>query len=216
MKPEAERLLFEHDLATPLTNLRGAHYLLKMYVKSPSKEMEEALGILESNIRTVERMTGWYWRIRELAGTLEEADPWPLAGAAASLRRTAEAEATGLLPPEGEPQGLTAVPRVPLETGLLGAALTLAAAAGRPPRWTFEEAEGVATAVFALEGDSDLLDPGRLLRKVYWPGGRPLKAWLDPGLPYLAAVLEPFGGDLELVHGQGLWRLLARIPLAPP
>ncbi|MGC8762576.1 MAG: hypothetical protein ACP5VN_02915 [Acidobacteriota bacterium] len=216
MKPEAERLLFEHDLATPLTNLRGAHYLLKMYLKSPSPEVEEALAILESNIRTVERMAGWYWRIRELQGALQETEPWPLADAAASLRRTAEAERTGIAPPEGEPRGLTVVPRLPLETGLLGAALTLAAAAGRPPRWTFEEAEGEATAVYSLQGDSDLLDAGRLLRKVYWPGGPPLKAWLDPGLPYLAAVLEPFGGGLELVHGQGLWRLLARIPLAPP
>lgn len=216
MKPEAERLLFEHDLATPLTNLRGAHYLLKMYVKSPSKEVEEALKILASNIRTVERMTGWYWRIRELEGMLEEVEPWPLAEAAASLRRTAEAEAVGLFPPEGQPQGHTMVPRLPLETGLLGAALTLAAAAGRPPKWTFEATQGEALAVYALQGDSDSLDPGRLLRKVYWPGGRPLTAWLDPGLPYLATVLEPFGGGLEWVNGQGLLRLLARIPLAPP
>jgi hypothetical protein len=46
MRDEDERLFFEHDVATPFTNLRGAHYLLKLYLKDPSPEVDEALGIL--------------------------------------------------------------------------------------------------------------------------------------------------------------------------
>ncbi|MEW5765247.1 MAG: hypothetical protein ACOYXN_08415 [Acidobacteriota bacterium] len=216
MRPEDERLIFEHDLATPLTNLRGAQYLLKLYVKDPAEPVAEALQILESNTRTLERMLGWYWRLRELPESPEEGEPWGLSGLPADLSRRIAQESLPILPPGGATgDARLVVPRSALETGLLGAAITLASAAGRPPEWFFEPGEGLCHAVYTLDGDEELLDAGRILRKVYWPSARPVKAWLDCGLPYLSAVLKPFGGGLELIHREGLWRLEAAIPLSP-
>jgi hypothetical protein len=216
MRPEDERLIFEHDLATPLTNLRGAQYLLKLYLKDPAEPVAEALQILESNTRTLERMLGWYWRLRELPESAEESEPWRLSGFVADLARRVSEESLPVPPPGGEVgDARLVVPRSALETGLLGAALTLAAAAGRPPDWGFEAGQGLCHAVYRLEGDGELLDAGRILRKVYWPSAQPVKAWLDCGLPYLAGVLAPYGGGLELIHREGVWRLEAAIPLVP-
>jgi hypothetical protein len=216
MKPDDERAFFGHDLATPITNLVGAHFLLKMALKGDDLAAREALEILEANTRTLERMLGWYWRLRELEGSLVAVPPWPAAILIRRLRERVEEEALPVLAPELVPcDARLQIPPVPLETGLIGAAITLASASGREVSWRFEGGEGVLFSCFEVTGDQDLLDPERLFRKVYWPSRHKFPAWLDPCLPYLRAVLEPFGGNLELVWEEGRWTLTAALPLLP-
>ncbi len=216
MKPDDEQLFFGHDLATPLTNLHGAHFLLKASLKGENPAAQEALDILQGNIHSMERMLGWYWRIREVEGQLQPVDPWPLSGLFARLAGRIEGEELPVHPPAAVAcQGRTQVPQEPLEIGLLGAAITLNSASEREVRWTFEAGEGVLWSHVEVDGDQDLLDPGRLFRKVYWPSRRKISAWSDPSFPYLRAVLEPFGGSLELVWAGDLWRLTASVPVVP-
>jgi hypothetical protein len=216
MKPEDEKLFFGHDLATPLTNLVGAHYLLRLSVPRGDAAGQEALQILEANARTLERMLGWYWRLRELEAAQEPVEPWPAADLLPSLQKRIGEEALPLGPPAGTGcTGRLALPAEELEAGLLGAALTLHAAAKMPVAWSFEEREGVLVSRWAVEGDEEALDPGRLFRKLYWPSGVKVRPWLDPCLPYLRAVLEPRGGSLELSWAEGCWILEAVLPLVP-
>lgn len=216
MKPEDERAFFGHDLATPITNLAGAHFLLKAALKGDDPAAQEALEILEANIRTLERMLGWYWRLRELEGSLEAVAPWPAAILIRRLRERVEEEALPIKAPE--PILCNArlqIPPDPLETALIGAAITLTSASKREVSWSFEGGEGVLFSHFKVTGDQNLLDPERLFRKVYWPSRHKFPVWLDPCLPYLRAVLEPFGGNLELVWEKDRWTLTAALPLLP-
>jgi hypothetical protein len=216
VKPEDERTFFGHDLATPLTNLAGAHFLLKAALRGDHPEAQEALEILEANIRTLERMLGWYWRLRELEGSLAAVPPWSADLLVSRLQALVKEEAIPLQAPERiSCHGRLQIPPPPLEAGLIGAGLTLARASGGEVSWTFKSTEGVLLSHFRVSGDQDMLDPERLFRKVYWPSRQKFAAWLDPCLPYLRAVLDPFGGHLELVWEQGTWTLTAELPLLP-
>lgn len=216
MNPEHEKLFFEHDIATPLTNLHGAHYLLKLYLKDPGGEVEESLRILEANTRNVERMLGWYWRIHEMEGTLQPVTPWAAGELPARLATRVRDEALPVTPPSASDLSCRiAIPREPLEVGLLGAALTLRSAGGKAPVWSFEGGDAFCTARYDVEGDDEALDAERLFRKVFWPSDLPVPAWVDAGFPYLKCVLEAFGGSLELTWSDSLWSLRAAIPTAP-
>lgn len=216
MKPEDERTFFGHDLATPITNLAGAHFLLKGALKGDHPAAQEALEILEANTRTLERMLGWYWRLRELEGSLVAVPPWSAEILVQRIRALVEEEAIPLHAPDPIPcHGRLQIPAVPLEAGLIGACLTLARASGGEVSWTFESTEGVLFSHFEVTGDKDMLDPERLFRKVYWPSRHKIAAWLDPCLPYLRTVIEPFGGHLELVWEGDRWILTAELPLLP-
>jgi hypothetical protein len=216
MKPEDERLFFEHDIATPLTNSHGAAYLLKMGISKEDKNAAEALEILQSNLHTLERMVGWYWRIRELAGTLGEVEPWSAANLAHILSLRIDIEKAGVSPPaEAKLAGRLKIPQEHLAVGLIGAAVTLSSAAEESPIWALEEESGVLVSSYRVVGEEDRLDPARLFRKVYWPSRRALAAWIDPGLPYLATIAKPFGGTLDLAWSEGEWRLECRIPTVP-
>lgn len=213
MNPDHEKLFFEHDIATPLTNLHGAHYLLKLYLKERGPEVEESLRILEANIRNVERMLGWYWRTHELEGTLQPVTPWEAEELVHRLATRIGDEALPVDPPEDTAlRGRITIPKDPLEVGLLGAALTLRAASGSVPRWGFDSSDAFCRARYELDGDEDFLDPSRLFRKVFWPSNEPVAAWIDAGFPYLQSVLEGFGGSLELTWKSGAWSLEATIP----
>ena len=217
MRPEDERLFFEHDLATPLTNLQGAHYLLKMVVGSDPRSAD-AMEVLSHSIRTLERMLGWYWRTRELLDGREAGpvEPWPASALGKGIRERLEEERLPVDPPDEHlGKALLTVPQESLAAGLIGAAITLLAASKAVPQWELEEAPGLIVSCYSLEGDADLLDEERLFRKVYWPSARPMEAWLDPGLPYLEALLKPFGGSLELCWRSGLWRLECFVPVRP-
>jgi hypothetical protein len=213
---ERERLFFEHDLATPFTNLRGAHFLLGLAHKDPPADVRESMDILQGNIHILEKMLGWFWRTREVSATIEAVEPWPATEMNDDLAdRLREAELS-FPPPWGEPgPGMLTIPREPLEIGLIGAAITLRSASGTLPDWTLEGAEGLCVARFSLEGDENLLDAERLFRKYYWPGHRRCEGWFDPGLPYLEAVLKPFGGGLELAFKDRRWCLECAIPTLP-
>ncbi len=217
MKPEDERLFFEHDLATPLTNLQGAHYLLKMVVGNDPRSAD-AMEVLSHSVRTLERMLGWYWRTRELLDGREAGpvEPWPASTLGRGIRERLDEERLPVDPPdEHVGKALLNVPQESLAVGLIGAAITLLAASKAVPRWELEEVPGLVVSRYSLEGDADLLDEERLFRKVYWPSARPMEAWLDPGLPYLEALLKPFGGGLELSWRSGLWRLECFVPVRP-
>ncbi len=216
MKPEDEQLFFGHDLATPFTNLRGSHFLLKMALKTPGPDAQEALDILDANTHLLERMLGWYWRIREIEGQLQPVEPYPSHELVKRVGERIADEALPLRPPAPTSlEGKIRVPLDPLVTGLLGAAITLLSASEKEAAWTFEAGDGVLWSRYALGGDEYTLDPGRLFRKVYWPSRTKINAWADPCLPYLRAVLEPFGGALELTFEEGRWELAASIPLIP-
>ena len=216
MKPEDEAAFFGHDLATPITNLMGAHYLLKSALKGSNPDAQEALEILEANTRTLERMLGWYWRVRDLEGSLEAAAPWPAESLFPRLKERVEGEGLPLKAPKAcSCPARLQIPPGPLETGLIGAAITLRSASGREVFWDFECVEGVLFSRFVVEGEEQLLDPGRLFRKVYWPSRNRFSAWLDPSFPYLLAAIAPFGGSLELVWEEGRWTLTAALPLPP-
>ena len=147
MNPSDEKLFFGHDLATPLSNLLGAHYLLKASLDPGDHAAMEALEILEANARTLERMLGWYWRLRELEGSLEPVTPWPAADLPALLaERIAEAGLPLRAPERGPFEGRLRIPADPLCTGLIGAALTLEAASGQPVAWRLEGTSGPAPA----------------------------------------------------------------------
>lgn len=216
MRPEDERAFFGHDLATPITNLAGAHFLLKADIKGDHPAALEALDIMEANIRTLDRMLGWYWRLRELEGSLAAVPPWSAEILVPRIRALLEEEAIPLHAPDPIPcHGRLQIPAPPLDEGLIGAALTLARASGREVSWTFESTEGVLFSRFEVAGERDRLDPERLFRKVYWPSRHKIAGWLDPCLPYLRTVIEPFGGHLELVWEKDRWTLTAELPLLP-
>ena len=216
MKPEDEQLFFGHDLATPFTNLRGSHFLLKMALKTPGPDALEALDILDANSHFLERMLGWYWRIREIEGQLQPAAPYPSQEVLARVNQRIADEAIALRPPmPAAMEGRIQIPLDPLVTGLLGAAITLRSASESEAAWTFEAGDGVVWSRYSLEGDEYALDPSRLFRKVYWPSRTKVNGWSDPCLPYLRAVLEPFGGGLELTWEEGRWELAASVPLVP-
>ena len=216
MKHDEERLLFEHDLATPITNLQGASYLLRMNASPEDDAAREALDILDANVRTLERMTGWYWRVRELESGLSPSAPWDPSELPALIAERLASERVPLPPPSGvpAPRSVT-LPQEPLLTGLIGAGLTLMAASGGPPSWVFRDDDACVTCLFSLKGDPDTLDPERLFRKFYLPSRSRLAAWLDPGLPYLRTLLRASGGALEMRWSEGSWELAASIPAAP-
>lgn len=216
MKPEDEAAFFGHDLATPITNLLGAHYLLKSALRGENPAAQEALEILAANTRSLERMLGWYWRLRELEGALDASAPWPVEAMFTRLKERVEEEGLPLKAPKAcSCPARLQIPQEPLEVGLIGAALTLGSASGREVDWSFAIEEGILFSRFVVKGAEDLLDPGRLFRKVYWPSRNTFPAWLDPSFPYLRAVVEPFGGSLELVWEEGRWTLAAALPLLP-
>jgi hypothetical protein len=214
---DRERLFFEHDVATPLSNLKGAEYLLRRGLPDPDPRIRESLEILSGNIHHIERMLSWYWKTHSLRGNLEPVAPWRASDLPGLLEGRLREEGMPLNPPRAavKLRGWAQVPREPLVVGFIGAAATLASASGQEPSWTLSEVRGVLISACSVPGDASALDPGRLFRKYYWPSNGPVRAHLDAGFPYLEAVLEPFGGNLELAWADGLWTLLATLPLAP-
>ncbi len=213
-----ERLFFEHDLATPLSNLQGAHYLLRASLPDPGPEVEEALEILRGNAKALEKMLYWYWETRRLDESWPAAPAWSAAALAGELGALVAAHGLPVAPPVAEgalDAVVLAVPRPELGVALLGAAVTLRWASGVVPRWTLSAQAGTLRAEYSVEVPEEALDPGRLLRKLWWPARPPVEAALDPGLPYLRVLLERGGGGCELVRRQGAWRLEAWLPGAP-
>lgn len=215
-----ERLFFEHDVATPFSNLLGAAYLLKMALGEPSTQASEALEILENNTYALQKMLHWYWELRALeAPSGPPAPPWPFERLPQDLARCAKAHRLPLSPPEaGEGlRGLwTEVPPQALVLAITGAALTLRAASGSDPVWRLEGSGGVLHLTVSVAGEPGSLDPERLLRKLFWPPAEGSHGpMVDPGLPVLSALLHRHGGGCELVWGSGRWRLEAWLPGIP-
>lgn len=213
---DRERLFFEHDVATPLSNLKGAEYLLRRGLPDPDPRLRESLEILAGNIHHLERMLAWYWKTRSLGGSLAPVPPWPASGLPGLLEGRLRDEGVPLDPPRpaGRLRGWARPPQELMVVGLIGAAVTLASASGQTPSWTLSVVRGVLISACAVPGDSAALDPDRLFRKFYWPSAKPVQAHLDAGLPFLETVLEPFGGSLELMWEEGSWTLLATLPVA--
>lgn len=215
-----ERLFFEHDLATPFSNLQGAHYLLKAALDAPPAEAEEALGILAKNIRILERMLHHYWELRRLEASCPAEAPWSASLLATDLGLLVREHGLALpaLATAGDLGRLRlAAPRQPLAAGLLGAALTLRAASGEAVRWELRADAGVLGATLTVPGHDGTLDPERLFRKLCWPPADGLftDTPVDQGLPLLEAVLSRHGGGLELAFAKGEWRLEVWLPGAP-
>lgn len=216
-----ERLFFEHDLATPFSNLQGAHYLLQAALEEPSPEAGEALEILQRNIRGLDRMLHWYWELRRLEAACAPEAPWSSSLLQADLALLVREHRLPLPEPRGggDLAGLRlTAPRQPLTAGLLGAALTLRAASGEAVRWEVRASAGALGVTAAVAGAADGLDPERLFRKLWWPpaDGAVPESPLDAGLPLLEAVLTAHGGGLELAWARGEWRLEAWLPGAAP
>ena len=213
---DRERLFFEHDIATPLSNLRGADYLLRSGLKDPDERTSEALDILAGSIHHLERMLGWYSKTHDLRGRLEPAAPWSASALFGALAARILDERVPLAPPEaiGKLKGWAEVPQEPLVVGLIGAGVTLASASGLSIQWTLAVVRGVLKAAYAVPGNRLALDPSRLFCKYYWPSPKSLWTPLDAGFPYLEAVLELFGGGLEMAWEEEGWTLLATLPLS--
>jgi len=214
-----ERLFFDHDLATPFSNLQGAAYLLRMALGDPSPEAEEALEILENNTHALCKMLHWYWELRGLEGPAPPEPPWPVERLPQELAHCARAHRLPLPIPEvgGGLAGLRSdAPSSTLVLAFTGAALTLRAASGAQPEWLVEGVDGVLRLAVTVPGEPDTLDVERLFRKLYWAppegAGGPM---VDPGIPFLAALLKRHGGGCELVWGAGRWTLEAWLPGAP-
>lgn len=211
---DSEKLFFEHDLATPLSNLNGGRYLLGLYIKEPSPEIKEALRVIESSSRTLERMLGWYWRTRRLKEELQPVEPWSLEGLPGRLATRIEEEKLPLEPPDGSPGDFRInLPVNELETALLGVGLTLLSATKIVPEWTIEPGEEACLIKWRIVGEQDLIDRDRLLRKVFLPSFVEVAAWVDPGLPYMEILLDKVGGAFELDWKDNTWLLSARMPI---
>jgi hypothetical protein len=213
---DRERLFFGHDIATPLSNLRGADYLLRSGLKDPDERTGEALDILSGSIHHLERMLGWYSKTHDLGGHLEPAAPWSASALPGALSSRILEEGVPLALPEvkGKLGGWVDVPMEPFAVGLIGAGVTLASASGLAPSWTLTVVRGVLKVAYTVVGDRLALDPSRLFSKYYWPSPKPLWTPVDAGFPYLETVLQPFGGGLELVWEEDGWTLLATLPLS--
>jgi hypothetical protein len=213
---ERERLFFDHDIATPLSNLRGADFLLCSGLKDPDERTSEALDILSGSIHHIERMLGWYAKTHDLRGRLDAVPPWSASSLPGALASRILEEGAPLAPPEvqGKIKGWADMPLEPLAIGLIGAGVTLASASGMTPGWILSAVRGVLKAAYHVPGDRLALDPSRLFSKYYWPSPKPHWTPLDAGFPYLEAALEPFGGGLEMVWEEGVWTLLATLPLS--
>ncbi len=214
---EREKLFFEHDIATPLTNLKGSLFLLNAAIPDPSPEVEEALGILDGNIASLERMILWYHRTQILKDGVEPSLPWPAGGLRKSIGTRIREEEIPVSPPKSPSsvEGSLAVPKETLVVALIGAALTLSAASDESVEWELSARNGFLVMDYRVPGDQSTLDPSRLFRKVHWPSPRRLHAPVDPGLPYLNILLEHFDGSLELVWNEEIWTLEASVPLIP-
>lgn len=212
---DRERLFFEHDLAAPLSNLKGAEYLLRGAPGEPDERTLDALEILSHSIHHLERMLSWYWKTQELRGKVEPVEPWPVSGLPGRLESRIDEEGTPLNKPEvqGALRGWAEAPPDLLVMGLLGAGGTLAAASGASPQWGISAARGVLKCRYTVPGDRLALDPSSLFRKYYWPAPSPAASTLDSGFPLLEAILEPFGGGLEMAWEPDRWLLLATLPL---
>jgi len=214
-----ERLFFEHDLATPFSNLQGAAYLLKLALGEPSPEIEEALEILENNTHSLHKMLHWYWALRELEGPADPAPPWPADRFFQDLTYCARAHRLPLpLPEAGD--GLAGLrfsaPSPALVLAFTGAVLSLRAASGAEPVWRVEGAGGVLRLSASVPGEAGSLDVQRFSRKLFWaPPEGSSGPMVDPGLPLLSALLKRHGGDWELVFGKGRWTLEAWLPGTP-
>ncbi|MEJ2366801.1 MAG: hypothetical protein P8Z49_00250 [Acidobacteriota bacterium] len=217
MKDFDERLFFEHDLATPFSNLLGAHYLLEGELRDASPSVQESLAILGKNIRSLERMLYWYWRIRDLDG--KEKTAWNAASLAPELKERLADPALPVEEPEWIGNASDVVldlPRDAVRSALLGAALSLANASGQSVSWSLSADAGRLTATYRLVGNEDLLDAGRLLQKTYWSGrdaaGSPDA---DAGLAYLGRLAGRSGGAVEISWQEGRWRVEAVIQGSP-
>jgi hypothetical protein len=214
---DRERIFFQHDVATPLSNLRGAQYLLKMGLPDPGETVVEALDVLSHGIHQMERMLYWYWETREMERGVDPSEPWPVSDLPGRLEATARESSVPLEPISvGETlPGWAEVPPDPFVAGLLGAAVTLTSASGCVPEWALAEVRGVLRVSLSVPGDRFALDPSRLIRKYFWPGSESSTHGFDSGLPYLDALLRPFAGELEMVWRKEGWTLLVTLPLSP-
>lgn len=214
--PFDERLLFEHDLATPFSNLRGCCYILETALESPTPEILEAIDILKNSAYTLEKTLKWYWALRMLETECAPVAPWRAERLATEIAHAIREFGLPLSLPDlsGDLSALrlTAPPQA-LRLGLLGAALTLSAAGQDAVNWGLSASTGVLRVEIRIEGGPALLDPSRLFRKLWWPP-RPgaTDSPSDPGLPYLAALLARHRGGCELVWREDAWRFEAWLP----
>ena len=213
LDPEAERFFFEVETAELLGQIRRAAGVRG--VSAPSaRAPARARGEISRAARALARSLYWYRRAAAL-GASTPAAPWParelkrLLGARireASLRWAAPSGTPG-------PQKLSP-PADALVEGVLGAAVTLGSASGSPPGLAFEAKEGLLFVKLTAKAAVGAIDPVRLLRFFHWPGA-PLASGHDAGLPFLAALIRPEGGELELIWRRGRWTLEATIPTVP-
>lgn len=210
--PEQEKRFFDWEVAHLLAKLHAAHERLRRDLAS-GPPPRRALSKLGTAARSLERSLHWFKCTREVGVGLGPVAPWLASRLPKLVRERIRSCRLRLKPPAGVCKGFLTIPAEPLVTGLLGAALTLEAASGSSPRWKMEAAPGLLFSKLMAPGDENLVDSDALLRTYHWPEARGARENLDAGVPYLAALLEPFGGEIELIWKAGLWRLECAIPI---
>jgi hypothetical protein len=211
--PEQEAFFFDVEIGAQLSRLSSARRGLGGTAR-PHRGSAGALREIAQATIALERSLHWYRKAREVAVGLGPVAPWPASRLPGVLRERVRGRRLGVTPPEGRARGHLTVPEEPLVMGLLGAALTMRAAGGKAPAWRIETAPGILFSALSLPGGERLLAPATLLRSHHWPGAGGSRSGCDAGLPYLAAVLGPFKGEIELIWKSGVWRLECAIPLA--
>jgi hypothetical protein len=210
--PEQERRFFDREVAGLLVKLHAARERLRRDLAS-KPAAHRALRDLGTVARSLERSLHWFKCTREVAVSLDPVALWPASTLPKLVRERIRSCRLQLKPPTGIRRGFLTIPTEPLLTGLLGTALTLKAAVGSSPRWQMEATPGLLFSKLIAPGDENLVDSDSFLRSYHWPKARGARENLDAGVPYLRAVLGPFGGELELIWKAGLWRLECSIPL---
>jgi hypothetical protein len=207
-----ERLFFEHDLATPLSNLEGARYILQSLLKGPDEEAAEALDILQRSALTIEKMLYWYWETRKIEERYHPAPAWSAKRLPAMVNEALSSHGLPLKSPAirgGLAEIALTVPEEQLVAALVGAGLSLQAASRETARWEVSAGTGLLYISFIVAGEDDALDPPTFFRKMYWPQNKEIRAPFDAGLPYLTALLGKTSGGRELAWQGGEWRLEA-------
>lgn len=205
-----ERLFFEHDLATPLSNLEGARYILQTLLPDPHEQGAEALDILQRSALTIEKMLYWYWETRKIEERYCPAPAWNAERLPATINEAISGQGLPLKRPVtrgGLAEITLTVPEEQLVAALVGAGLSLQAASRETVRWEVSAGTGLLYISFIVTGEDEALDPPTFFRKMYWPPKKEMRAPFDAGLPYLTALLGKTSGGRELAWRGGEWRL---------
>lgn len=213
LDPEVERFFFEVETAELLGQIRraaGGPGVSALSARSPAR----ARGEISRAAHALARSLYWYRRVAAL-GASTPAAPWPARELKRLLGAKIREASLRLAAPSGTPgPRRLSLPAEALVEGVLGAAVTLGSAAGSPPSLAFEAKEGLLFVKLSAKVAVGAVDPVRLLRSFHWPGA-PRASGYDAGLPFLAALVRPEGGEFELIWRRGRWTLEATIPTVP-